>query len=70
VRNDETRCPFHRTVRESSECNEKGKKGGMHFNDKIEMAEIVVAAGGCVASYDVLAIDSCLNGDMLANGKT
>jgi hypothetical protein len=42
----------------------------MHFNDKIEMAEIVVAAGGCVASYDVLAIDSCLNGDMLANGKT
>ena len=33
------------------------------------MAEVVVAAGRRVAAHDVLAIDLCRDGDVLANGE-
>ena len=50
-------------------CGGRGTGGETYLDDEIEVAEVVVAAGGGVAAHDVLAVDLSRDGDVLADGQ-
>ena len=39
-----------------------------HLNEQVEVALVVIRGGRSVAAHDLLAIDLCLDRDVLANG--
>lgn len=43
---------------------------GTYLDEKVEMAAVIVAAGGRVTTHDILAIDFSRDGYVLADGET